>query len=93
VPRDLEYERQALEAWLDHAANSACGGQRRMPESCSRCRHLFHGLLRTCEAFSRGIPDDIWGGKHDHRTPYPGDNGVQFEERSVPVDALPPPRS
>lgn len=45
--------------------------------SCSRCSRLEKS--DTCLAFPDGIPEPILTGEHDHTTPYPGDNGVQFE--------------
>ena len=47
---------------------------------CSFCRHWQ--LRHKCAAFEV-IPEEIWLGKNDHRQPYPGDNGIQFE----PIDA------
>lgn len=46
---------------------------------CTFCRHLDMDGERTCAAFDE-IPEEIWRGDHDHRAPYPGDGGVQFEE-------------
>lgn len=47
-----------------------------IPIECYKCKHnTNHGV---CNAFNY-IPDDIWYGKVSHRTPYPGDNGIQFE--------------
>lgn len=50
-----------------------------MPSSdqCNNCKNYF-GLFQ-CRAFPERIPDEIFLGDHDHRTPYPGDNGITFE--------------
>ena len=34
---------------------------------------------QTCTAFPGGIPDPIWHNQVDHRKPYSGDHGQQFE--------------
>lgn len=45
---------------------------------CRRCAHKLPG--RRCAAFD-WIPSDILAGRHDHRKPYPGDNGILFKPR------------
>lgn len=45
---------------------------------CTFCRHWAVDF-RKCAAFSGEIPLEIWMGENNHRQPYPGDNGIQFE--------------
>ncbi|MBF0546217.1 MAG: hypothetical protein HQM08_17370 [Candidatus Riflebacteria bacterium] len=41
-----------------------------------------HELL-VCDAFPNGIPEEILGLQFDHINPHPGDNGIQYEPRSL----------
>jgi len=55
-----------------------------MSRQCLNCKHLFKGGKWgiACDAFPEEIPDDILdGGEFDHTKPFPGDNGIRFEER------------
>ena len=51
---------------------------------CSFCKHVSLEQKRKCAAFRDGlIPLEIWNGDNDHRKPFPGDNGIQFEPAEV----------
>ena len=73
-----------------------------LPIQCLVCKHWVSPLDRedanaqtdeptqVCAAFplgKGGIPDPIWAGKADHRKPYKGDNGIQFE--AMPGETFP----
>ena len=47
---------------------------------CNFCKH--RGIRANCTAFPERIPKAIRTNQHDHRKPYPSDNGIRFE----PVD-------
>lgn len=47
---------------------------------CKKCKHLISSDKWICEAYRNGIPDPILTDKVNHRKPYRGDNGIQFEE-------------
>jgi hypothetical protein len=49
------------------------------PPICLWCKHFKRDNSLTCAAFPSEIPMPIKSGHHDHRTEYPGDNGIQFE--------------
>lgn len=47
---------------------------------CHACKHYAPGTVE-CLAFPEGIPDPLLTNSVDHRAPYPGDHGIQFEKR------------
>ena len=49
------------------------------PPICLRCKHFNDDERFACGAFPNGIPEAIVLSEHDHRKPYPGDNGIRFE--------------
>jgi hypothetical protein len=52
---------------------------------CYRCKHIHTDapdevVTEACDAFPKGIPDEIFWGAFDHTQPFEGDNGIRFEE-------------
>jgi len=52
-----------------------------LPPKCLECKHFHHlpTTPRTCEAFHKGIPEEIYFEGTDHTKPFKGDGGVTFE--------------
>jgi hypothetical protein len=48
---------------------------------CIDCKHFKPPTTskRTCDVFPEGIPVEIWEGRNNHKEPYEGDHGIQFE--------------
>lgn len=66
------------------------------PPMCMWCKHLDHyddeeiteATENTCVAFPDKIPEAIiFTCQHDHRKPYPGDNGIRFEAKPGEEDS------
>lgn len=51
---------------------------------CMWCVHKRDGM--TCAAFPEGIPEEIITSRVIHTVPYPGDNGIQYEQASEPSE-------
>lgn len=49
---------------------------------CEGCKHYKHDGL-TCDAFPNRIPDVIFVNEFDHRKPFKGDRGIQFEREEA----------
>lgn len=52
---------------------------------CLKCVHYGPNDL-VCDAFPDGIPVEILSTQALHTTPYPGDNGIQFEPIEEPSE-------
>lgn len=54
------------------------------PISCGTCKHRNKSTPLICEAFPKGIPNEIMDGSFDHRQSFPNDddpidNDIRYE--------------
>ena len=63
----------------DSNPNKFTGAVTILEISCYSCKHYNKDL--TCKAFPKRIPIEILRGEHDHRTPFKGDGGIQYEQK------------
>jgi hypothetical protein len=53
---------------------------------CIGCKHFKINKLEfsySCDAFPDGIPDEILSGEFIHDKPFAGDNGIQYEKKTI----------
>ena len=51
---------------------------------CEECKHQYidnKKRIYACNAYPNGIPMEIIRNIVDHRKPYKGDNGIQYEPK------------
>ena len=55
-----------------------------LPPKCLDCKYFNEEWVtpRTCEAFHKGIPDEIYFEGFDHTKAFKGDKGIRFEHRN-----------
>lgn len=49
---------------------------------CATCKHRDKKDTLKCKAFPLGIPQVILSGENQHRESFPGDHGIQYEEKT-----------
>lgn len=59
----------------------------RLPPQCLTCARWDGAGTKSCEAYPTQIPDEIWDGNVDHRDPYKGDHGLQWQSAGQPFPA------
>jgi len=59
-----------------------------MTPICTLCKHFREVSFAqaTCDAYPDGIPSAILSWEHDHRVPFPNDQGIHFEPRDDEAD-------
>ena len=48
---------------------------------CKKCENYIFD--KKCEAFPKGIPQEVFNGTHDHKKPFKGDNGIRYKEIKI----------
>lgn len=56
-----------------------------LPPMCFHCKRLKGTDPWACEAYPKGIPQEILYYKVDHRKPYTGDHGLRYKGEDRPI--------
>lgn len=67
---------------FDHGSMNPDNAPAMEPQGiCHQCKQRTRPFPPQCRAFPKGIPTEILVGDFVHTSPYPGDNGIQFERK------------
>lgn len=65
---------------MTYAIQPACLSSMKTGKGCKHFRGVSDEYGPICDAFPEGIPGNIFFEGGQHEEPYPGDQGIRYEE-------------